>query len=235
MNSFQDNYYKIADLFEEGTFEDENWRNQIRDGLITLHQLWPDKDNEDIAQEFNDWPYRVEQIKKWAALDSQTVEKELEDHGSLFFLEAQENLSDKERNQILEKFWELTADANTPNSSTIFKLTAGKLKSINIIRKQKLPKTEAENIISELNKIHKHHWKVLFELSKQWEIDDTLSPILKSLSKQKSKIKKKDADYLIDILRYLIDKQYIYTSKNVDNTQITQKLVFNTIIQILDA
>ena len=52
---------------------------------------------------------------------------------------------------------------------------------------------------------------------------------------QKSKIKKKDADYLIDILRYLIDKQYIYTSKNVDNTQITQKLVFNTIIQILDA
>ena len=102
-------------------------------------------------------------------------------------------------------------------------------------RKQKLPKTEAENIISELNKIHKHHWKLLFELSKQWEIDDTLSPILKSLSKQKSKIKKKDADYLIDILRYLIDKQYIYTSKNVDNTQITQKLVFNTIIQILDA
>lgn len=235
MNSFQDNYYKIADLFEEGTFEDENWRNQIRDGLITLHQLWPDKDNEDIAQEFNDWPYRVEQIKKWAALDLQTVEKELEDHGSLFFLEAQENLSDKERNQILEKFWTLTADANTPNSSTIFKLTAGKLKSINIIRKQKLPKTEAENIISELNKIHKHHWKVLFELSKQWEIDDTLSPILKSLSKQKSKIKKKDADYLIDILRYLIDKQYIYTSENVDNTQITQKLVFNTIIQILDA
>ena len=235
MNSFQDNYYKIADLFEEGTFEDENWRNQIRDGLITLHQLWPDKDNEDIAHEFNDWPYRVEQIKKWAALDLQTVEKELEDHGSLFFLEAQENLSDKERNQILEKFWELTADANTPNSSTIFKLTAGKLKSINIIRKQKLPKTEAENIISELNKIHKHHWKLLFELSKQWEIDDTLSPILKSLSKQKSKIKKKDADYLIDILRYLIDKQYIYTSENVDNTQITQKLVFNTIIQILDA
>ena len=121
MNSFQENYYKISNLFEVGTFEDENWRNQIRDGLITLHQLWPDKDNEDIAQEFNDWPYRVEQIKKWAALDLQTVEKELEDHGSLFFLEAQENLSDKERNQILEKFWELTADSNTPNSSTIFK------------------------------------------------------------------------------------------------------------------
>ncbi|MDC3277015.1 hypothetical protein OAU92_00380 [Acidimicrobiia bacterium] len=235
MNSFQENYYKIAHLFDEGSFEDINWRNQIRDGLITLHQLWPDKDNEDIAHELNDWAYRVEQIKKWAALDSQTVEKELEDHGSLFFLEVQENLSEKERNQILEKFWELTAGAITPNSSTIFKLTAGKLKSINIVRKQKLPKTKTENIISELNKIKKHHWKELFELSEQWEIDDNLSPILKSLSKPKSKIKKKDVDYLIDILRYLIDKQYIYTSENVDNTQITQKLVFNIIIQILDA
>ena len=41
-------------------------------------------------------------------------------------------------------------------------------------------KPESELVIDKLNKIKKHHWDLMFEYSKEWEIDDRFTEILKN-------------------------------------------------------
>ena len=121
-----------------------------------------------------------------------------------------------------------------PKSSTIFTLTAGRLKNVNKIEKVKKTKSETELIIDELNKIKKHHWDLLFEYSKEWEIDDRLTQILKDLIKPKSTLKAKDKDFFIDTLKYLIEKNYIFRIEEADKTKLNQKLTFNSIINAVE-
>ena len=143
-------------------------------------------------------------------------------------------MSEEEENAILENFWNLSSNVKNPKSSTIFTLTAGRLKNVNKIEKVKKTKSETELIIDELNKIKKHHWDLLFEYSKEWEIDDRLTQILKDLIKPKSTIKAKDKDFFIDTLKYLIEKNYIFRIEEADKTKLNQKLTFNSIINAIE-
>lgn len=234
MNEFINLYKETVELFDEGTYESESWRNSLVNNLLMLKQIWPNEEAEEIADVSNDWRWRVEQVKKWSELDQKTIEEELYNHGSLFFLDVKNNLSEEEENAILENFWNLSSNVKNPKSSTIFTLTAGRLKNINKIEKVKKTKSETELIIDELNKIKKHHWDLLFEYSKEWEIDDRLTQILKDLIKPKSTLKAKDKDFFIDTLKYLIEKNYIFRIEEADKTKLNQKLTFNAIINAVE-
>ena len=234
MNKFNDLYKETINLFEEGTFENENWRNNLTNNLLMLKQVWPDLEIEEISDNLNDWSWRVQQIKKWSNLDAKTIEEELYNHGSMFFLDVKDNLTEEEEEAILNNFWDLSSKSENPKSFSIFTLTTGKLKNVKKITKVKKIKSDSELIITELNKIKKHHWDLMFEYSKDWEIDDRFTQILKELVRPKSTIKAKDKEYFIDILKYLIEKNYIFKIDEVDNTKLNQKLTFNSIISAID-
>jgi len=67
-----------------------------------------------------------------------------------------------------------------------------------------------------------------------WEIDESLTKILKNLRKTNAKITQKDSEYLVDMLKYLIDKEYIFQIDNGDKSEVTTKVTFNSIIEILN-
>ena len=85
MNEFINLYKETVELFDEGTYESESWRNSLVNNLLMLKQIWPNEEAEEIADVSNDWRWRVEQVKKWSELDQKTIEEELYNHGSLFF------------------------------------------------------------------------------------------------------------------------------------------------------
>ena len=234
MTTFFDIYKDTIELFEEETFENEVWRNNLINNLLMLNKNWPNIEIEEIADDLNDWPWRVEQVKKWSDLDIKTLEQELYRHGSLFFLDVKQHLSEEEESAILENFWELSSKVENPKSSAIFTLTAGKLKNVNKVEKIRKSKSELELITDELNKVKKHHWDLLFDYSKEWEIDDRLTQILKDLGKPKSRIKAKDRDFFIDTLKYLVEKNYIFRIEEANKSQINLKLTFNSIINALE-
>ena len=67
-----------------------------------------------------------------------------------------------------------------------------------------------------------------------WEIDESLTKILKNLRKTNAKITQKDSEYLVDMLKYLIDKEYIFQIDDGDEIEVTTKVTFNSIIEILN-
>jgi len=67
-----------------------------------------------------------------------------------------------------------------------------------------------------------------------WEIDESLTKILKNLRKTNAKITQKDSEYLVDMLKYLIDKEYIFQIDDGDKSEVTTKVTFNSIIEILN-
>ena len=234
MKDFITLYKETINLFEEGTFENENWRDNLTSNLLMLKQVWPELEVDDLSEDLNDWTWRVKQIKKWSELDAKTIEEELYNHGSMFFLGVKDNLTEEEEEAILKSFWELTSKAKNPKSFPIFTLTTGKLKNVNKITKIKKIKSDSELVIDKLNKIKKHHWDLMFEYSKEWEIDDRFTEILKNLVRPKSTIKAKDSEYFVDILKYLIEKNYIFKIEEADKTMLNQKLTFNSIISAVE-
>tara|TARA_Y100000996_G_C22558357_1_gene656367 strand:+ start:4385 stop:5098 length:714 start_codon:yes stop_codon:yes gene_type:complete len=234
LDEFKNIYKSTVQLFEKGDFEEDDWRDEITKNLIKLEKIWPETDNLDLEEELEDYIWRIEQIQKWSQLDEETIKDELYNHGSLFFYDIKDDLTDEQQDQILKKFWELTGDATKPNSTTLFRLAAGKLKGINKVKKSKQPKSKLDKTINELNKLEKHYWAKLYELSLDWEIDESLTKILKSLKKTNAKITKKDSEYFVDMLKYLIDKKYIFQIDEEDKTEVTTKIMFNTIIKVLN-
>ena len=85
MKDFITLYKETINLFEEGTFENENWRDNLTSNLLMLKQVWPELEVDDLSEDLNDWAWRVKQIKKWSELDARTIEEELYNHGSMFF------------------------------------------------------------------------------------------------------------------------------------------------------
>lgn len=234
MNEFRKLYKLIVELFDEGLFEDKKWRESIIKNLLKIEKIWPNKDSIELEDTLEDFVWRIEQIKKWSQLDRSTLEEELYNHGSLFFYDIKDSFSEEERDQILAKFWDLAARSKNPNSMALFRLTAGKLKSINKIKASKSPKNKLQKIVEELDKIEKHNWSKLYDLSIDWEVDESLIYILKYLKVQKSKLKKKDYEFFVDMLKFLVNKGYIYRIDDVDKSQISTKTTFNKIIDILN-
>ena len=234
MKEFKQIYKLTVELFNKGQFDNVKWRESITNNLLKLEKIWPDKEIIDLEDILEDYVWRIEQIKKWSELDRLTIEEELYDHGSLFFYDIKKDLSEEERDQILTKFWDLSARSTNPNSIALFRLASGKLKTINKNKAKKSPKNKLEKTVEELDKIEKHNWSKLYDLSIEWEVDETFTDILKYLKIQKSKLMKKDYEFFVDMLNYLVNKGYIYRIDNVDKSQITTKVTFNKIIDILN-
>ena len=111
MDEFKNIYKSTVQLFEKGDFEEDDWRDEITKNLIKLEKIWPETDNLDLEDELEDYIWRIEQIHKWSQLDEETIKDELYNHGSLFFYDIKDDLTDEQQTQILKKFWELTGDA----------------------------------------------------------------------------------------------------------------------------
>ena len=56
MKDFITLYKETINLFEEGTFENENWRDNLTSNLLMLKQVWPELEVDDLSEDLNDWP-----------------------------------------------------------------------------------------------------------------------------------------------------------------------------------
>ena len=68
MKDFITLYKETINLFEEGTFENENWRDNLTSNLLMLKQVWPELEVDDLSEDLNDWAWRVKQIKSGQSL-----------------------------------------------------------------------------------------------------------------------------------------------------------------------
>jgi len=227
-------YNEAVIFFESGTYEDEKWKNDLASCLVELGKLWPETDFEDLVQELNDYMWRIKQIYYWASLDINSIYTELENHGSLFFMDAKNYLNEDEIDEVLTKFWDLSADSEQPKSSAIYRLAMGKLKKLEKIERRKTKKSKLEILIQSLNSFQKHLWAELYNLSKSWDTDDRFLKILNELKKPNSKIKKADFHYFVDYLIYLIEKGYIVKITTNNSTEVTKKVLFNDLTKELD-
>ena len=227
-------YNEAVIFFESGTYEDEKWKNDLASCLVELGKLWPETDFEDLVQELNDYMWRIKQIYYWASLDINSIYTELENHGSLFFMDAKNYLNEDEIDEVLTKFWDLSADSEQPKSSSIYRLAMGKLKKLEKIERRKTKKSKLEILIQSLNSFQKHLWAELYNLSKSWDTDDRFLKILNELKKPNSKIKKADFHYFVDYLIYLIEKGYIVKITTNNSTEVTKKVLFNDLTKELD-
>lgn len=226
-------YNQVVELFELGTYEDEQWRMQLATLLTELADLWPNIDFEDLELQLNDYLWRIKQIHMWAGLDINSILDELDAHGSLYFMDAKKYLNPEEIDDILEKFWEISGDSNLPKSGTIYRLAIGKLKKLEQIKKNKSQKSKLELLIQKLNKFEKHKWDVLLNLASDWESEERFLRIVKDLTKINSKIKKSDFNYFVDYLVYLIEKDYIQEIVSDNKAELTKKLLFDDLIKEL--
>jgi len=227
-------YNEAVIFFESGTYEDEKWKNDLASCLVELGKLWPETDFEDLVQELNDYMWRIKQIYYWASLDINSIYTELENHGSLFFMDAKNYLNEDEIDEVLTKFWDLSADSEQPKSSAIYRLAMGKLKKLEKIERRKTKKSKLEILIQSLNSFQKHLWAELYNLSKSWDTDDRFLKILNELKKPNSKIKKADFHYFVDYLIYLIEKGYIVKITTNNSIEVTKKVLFNDLIKELN-
>jgi len=227
-------YNEAVIFFESGTYEDEKWKNDLASCLVELGKLWPETDFEDLVQELNDYMWRIKQIYYWASLDINSIYTELENHGSLFFMDAKNYLNEDEIDEVLTKFWDISGDSEQPKSSSIYRLAMGKLKKLEKIERRKTKKSKLEILIQSLNSFQKHLWAELYNLSKSWDTDDRFLKILNELKKPNSKIKKADFHYFVDYLIYLIEKGYIVKITTNNSTEVTKKVLFNDLTKELD-
>ena len=231
---FVTKYNEAVDLFESGTYEDEKWKADLVSCLVELRKLWPDVDLEELEQKLNDYLWRVKQIYVWTKLDINSIYTELENHGSLFFMNIKHYLNEDEVDEILTKFWEISADSDIPKSSSIYRLAMGKLKKLEKIERSKSKKSKLEILIHNLNSFQKHLWAELHNLAKNWDTDDRFINILDDLKKPKALIKKSDFHYFVDYLAYLIEKSYIVKINTDDRSETTKKVLFNDLIKNLN-
>ena len=231
MADFIETYNDLRNLLEEDLFDNENRNILLFTKIKELKNCWPDEDIEELTGQLQDYPWRVRKIYEYLQFDDETISEEIEKHGfSLIFLDAKTFLSDEEQEDVLSKFYNIAYESETPKISSIDRVVAGKLKKIQRINKRKEQKTKSEVLISKLNELPKHHWEILLNEAKEWEIDDRFIKILKSLTKPKSLIKKSDSEYVIDMFNYLIEKSFLHKINSSDKTELTKKLTFNSLI-----
>ena len=233
-DKFITKYNEAVNLFESGTYEDEKWKNDLASCLVELRTLWPKTDFEDLVQDLNDYMWRIKQIHAWASLDINSIYTELENHGSLFFMDAKNYLNEDEIDEVLTKFWDISGDSEQPKSSSIYRLAMGKLKKLEKIERRKTKKSKLEILIQSLNSFQKHYWAELHDLAKSWDTDDRFLKILNELKKPNAKIKKADFHYFVDYLNYLIEKDYIVKITTNNSMEVTKKVLFNDLIKELN-
>ncbi len=235
MDDFLKSYENLKELIENDLFDNDDRNKLLFKAIKDLKSLWPDEDIEEITYQLQDYPWRVKRIYQFIQFDDETISEEIDIHGfSLVFLDARNYLSDEDQEDILHKFYNLAYKSDKPKISSINRIVAGKLKKIQKIQKRKEPESKNEALISELNKLPKHNWEILFTEASEWELEGRFIKILKSLIKPKSVIKKSDMSYVVDMFVYLIEKNYIYEINSSEKSELTKKLTYNALIEAFE-
>ena len=126
MKSLEALYLETVQEFELGLFRDESWKKNLMQNLSELKKVWPNSEILDLSEILKDNSWRVEQIFIWSYLDKESLEKHLDDHGSLNFSYLSQMLTEEDTEELLKRFHQ----TNTRKTDTNHVLTEMTLRKI---------------------------------------------------------------------------------------------------------
>ena len=109
MKSLEALYLETVQEFELGLFRDESWKKNLMQNLSELKKVWPNSEILDLSEILKDNSWRVEQIFIWSYLDKESLEKNLDEHGSLNFSYLSQMLTEEDTEDLLKRFHQTNA------------------------------------------------------------------------------------------------------------------------------
>ena len=211
MKSLEALYLETVQEFELGLFRDESWKKNLMHNLSELKKVWPNSDILDLSEILKDNSWRVEQIFIWSYLDKESLEKHLDDHGSLNFSYLSQMLTEEDIEELLKRFHQ----TNTRKTDTNHVLTEMTLRKIeDSSSKSSFKRTSKdEKRIQGCNALDKNIWQELLKDCVVWEYEQTFIDLLEKISKPRTKITKKDAPFFISQIEDLLSRNYLNAFK----------------------
>ena len=211
MKSLEALYSETAQEFELGLFRDKNWKKNLMQNLSELKKVWPNSDILDLSEILKDNSWRVEQIFIWSYLDKESLEKHLDDHGSLNFSYLSQMLTEEDTEDLLKRFHQ----TNTRKSDTNHVLTEMTLRKIEDTSSKSSFKrsSKEEKRIQSCNLLDKSIWQELLKDCLIWEYETAFTDLLEKISKPRTKITKKDSPFFISQIEDLLSRNYLNAFK----------------------
>ena len=211
MKSLEALYLETVQEFELGLFRDESWKKNLMQNLSELKKVWPNSEILDLSEILKDNSWRVEQIFIWSYLDKESLEKHLDDHGSLNFSYLSQMLTEEDIEELLKRFHQ----TNTRKTDTNHVLTEMTLRKIeDTSSKSSFKRTsKEEKRIQSCNTLDKSIWQELLKDCLIWEYETAFTDLLEKISKPRTKITKKDSSFFISQIEDLLSRNYLNAFK----------------------
>ncbi len=211
MKSLEALYIETVQEFELGLFRDQSWKKNLIHNLSELKKVWPNSDILDLSEILKDNSWRVEQIFIWSYLDKESLEKHLDDHGSLNFSYLSQMLTEEDTEDLLKRLHQ----TNTRKTDTNHVLTEMTLRKIeDTSSKSSFKRTsKEEKRIQSCNTLDKTIWQELLKDCLIWEYETAFTDLIEKISKPRTKITKKDSPFFISQIEDLLSRNYLNAFK----------------------
>ena len=211
MKSLEALYLETVQEFELGLFRDDSWKKNLMQNLSELKKVWPNSEILDLSEILKDNSWRVEQIFIWSYLDKESLEKNLDEHGSLNFSYLSQMLTEEDTEDLLKRFHQ----TNTRKTDTNHVLTEMTLRKIeDTSSKSSFKRTsKEEKRIQSCNMLDKSIWQELLKDCLIWEYETAFTDLLEKISKPRTKITKKDSPFFISQIEDLLSRNYLNAFK----------------------